>query len=254
MSVVLVDRPAPGVTRLTMNMPEKKNPVGAVMRDALLPVLQATLADDAARAIILAGAGGTFCSGGDVSTMHRMTPAEGRRRMKGSHPLVRALYEAGKPVVAAVEGHAVGAGAGVALLCDTIVMGEGAKFGIPFFRLGLVPDFGLLFTLPRRIGFGRARQLLLQGKMIDARECDRLGIVDRLVPDAEVQSAALEVAKTYTEQPPLAFAVAKRLLDSAPASLDMALEMEALAQGLCFAHADVEEGLTAFREKRKPKF
>lgn len=254
MSLVLVDRPAPGIARLTMNQPEKRNPIGGAMRDALAPVLREMLTDDAVRAIVLTGAGGVFCAGGDVSTMKRMSPADGRKRMKSSHPFVRLMAEADKPIVAAVEGFCVGAGAGLAILCDTVVMGESAKFGIPFFKLGLVPDFGLLYNLPRRIGLGPARQLLLHGRMIGAEEAGRLHIADRVVPDGDVQKIALEEAQSLAQHPSFAFSLAKRMLDTVPPSLDVALEMEAMSQGLAFAGPDVDEGVAAFMEKRKPRF
>jgi len=254
MSLVLIDQPAPGIRRFALNQPEKRNPIGGAMRDALSPLLREALGDDAVRGIVVTGAGGVFCAGGDVSTMKRMTPADGRKRMKSSHPFVRLMAEAEKPIVAAVEGFCVGAGAGLALLCDTVVMGESAKFGIPFFKLGLVPDFGLLYTLPRRIGLGPARQLLLHGRMIDAREAERLHVADRVVPDAQVQDAAVEEARSLAQHPPFAFGLAKRMMDTVPPSLDVALEMEAMSQGLAFAHTDVEEGIAAFMEKRKPRF
>jgi len=254
MTLVLIDRPAEGIARLTLNQPEKRNPIGGAMRDALMPILRDLLADESVRAIVLTGAGGVFCAGGDVSTMKRMTPADGRKRMKSSHPFVRLMAEADKPIVAAVEGFCVGAGAGLAILCDTVVMGESAKFGIPFFKLGLVPDFGLLYNLPRRIGLGPARQLLLHGRMIDAAEAGRLHIADRVVPDADVQKVALDEARSLAQHPSFAFSLAKRMLDTVPPSLDVALEMEAMSQGLAFAGPDVDEGVAAFMEKRKPRF
>jgi len=254
MALALLDKPEAGIWRISLNQPERRNPIGQAVREAVTPLWLEALAEDGCRAIVLTGAGGTFCAGGDIATMGRTEPAAARKRMKKGHHFTRLLYESEKPVVAAVEGHAVGAGAGLALLCDTVVMGQGAKFGIPFFKLGLVPDFGLLYTLPRRIGSGPAKQLLLHGRMIGADEALALGVVDRVVPDDQVQAAALEEARSLAQHPPFAMAVAKRLIDTMPGSLDQALEMEANAQAMCFAGPDVEEGVAAFKEKRKPRF
>src|SRR5690606_27786959 len=179
---------------------------------------------------------------------------EGRARMQSGHPFVRLLYESEKPVVAAVEGPAVGAGAGLALLCDAIVMGEGATIGFPFFRIGLVPDWGILHTLPRRVGAGRARQLLLHARVVKGREAYDWGLADFLVPDGEVLAEAERQARSLAAQPRQAFALVKRQLNRQPAALEDTLEWEALAQPLSFKTADHQEGRAAFLEKRRPDF
>ncbi len=251
---VLTDQPAAAVRRITINRPDKRNALGAHVRDQLMPVFADALADPEVRAIILTGAEGTFCSGGDISTMSRMEAPVARARMKASHRFVRQLAEAEKPIVAAVEGHAAGAGAGLTLLCDLVVLGEGAQISFPFFRIGLVPDYGILYNLPRRAGMGIARQALLLGTPFRGREAVQAGLADLAVPDAQVQDEALRVAQELASRPRHAIALAKQLLRTMPDSLDGALEMEALAQAVCFTGEEFVEGSAAFLAKRKPKF
>jgi 2-(1,2-epoxy-1,2-dihydrophenyl)acetyl-CoA isomerase len=174
--------------------------------------------------------------------------------MKANHRIVRQLAGSEKPVVAAIEGFAVGAGAGLAILADTVVAAEGATLGFPFFRVGLVPDYGLLFTLSRRIGEAKARQYLLYAKMVEAKEAVAVGLADELAPRGGAEALARERAKALAAMPPYAFAAAKRQLWLAPQSLEAALEAEALAQAACFTTADFAEGRAAFRDKRPPSF
>jgi 2-(1,2-epoxy-1,2-dihydrophenyl)acetyl-CoA isomerase len=252
--LVVTDRPAPAVARVMINKPERRNALGPEVRDALIPAIAAALADETVRAVVLCGANGVFCSGGDISTMKRLEASAGRARLKAHHQLVRLVAEAEKPVVAAVEGFAVGAGGGLALLADLIVMGQGAQIGFPFFRLGLVPDYGILYTLPKRVGIGVARQALLLGTMFSGAEALRTGLADRVVPDADVMAEAVQVAAEMGSHARTATALAKRLLATMPQSLEGALEMEALAQPLLITSDDFVEGTAAFMEKRKPRF
>jgi len=254
MAAVLVEGPEDGIAHLVLNQPEKRNPLTAEMRRGLTDAFAGLLADDRVRAIVIRGAGGTFCAGGDIATMTDFTAEQGRARLQDGHPFVRLLHGAEKPVVAAVEGFAVGAGAGLALLCDALVLGEGATVGFPFFRLGLAPDWGILHTLPRRVGFGRARQLLLHARMARGREAYDWGLADFLVPDAEVVAEAVRQATALAAQPRHAFALVKRQLNAQPASLEATLEWEAVAQSVSYLTDDHKEGRAAFREKRKPKF
>lgn len=254
MSLVIVEGPEEGIAQLALNLPEKRNALTAGLRAALKAGFEALAGDAAVRAIVIRGEGGAFCAGGDIATMQDFTPEQGRARMQSGHPFVRLLHDCEKPVVAAVEGAAVGAGAGLALLCDAIVVGEGATFGFPFFRLGLVPDWGILHTLPRRVGVGRARQLLLHARMLKGREAYDWGLADFLVPDGAAVAEAVRQAKSLAAQPHQAFALVKRQLNLQPVPLADTLEWEALAQPLAFKTADHQEGRAAFLEKRKPKF
>ena len=255
MDAVSLERHDGGVAAVTLNRPEKRNALSAEIRDGLTACLTEALADEAVRAIVVAGRDGTFCAGGDVSTMHETPdPISARRRMRSGHPVVRLLQHADKPVVAAVQGHAVGAGAGLALLCDTIVMGEGAVIGFPFFRIGLVPDWAILYTLPRRVGVGAAKQLLLGARMLQGPDALALSLADEVVPDGDVPGHALAAARRLGRQPRLAFAVTKQALHGHPMGFDEVLALEATAQPLARQTADHEEGRAAFMAKRSPRF
>jgi enoyl-CoA hydratase/carnithine racemase len=252
--VVTIDRGADGIARVALNRPEKRNALNEDLRTALIEALGAILPDPAVHAVVLTGEGGHFCAGGDIDSMSGLDAPAGRARMKANHRIVRLLAECEKPIVAAVEGFAVGAGAGLALLADTVIAAEGATIGFPFFRVGLIPDYGLLFTLARRVGEARARQCLLYARMIEAKEAVAVGLADELAPRGGAEAQARERAKTLAAMPPYAFAAAKRQLWLAPQSLEAALEAEALAQAACFTTADFAEGRAAFRDKRQPSF
>jgi enoyl-CoA hydratase/carnithine racemase len=223
------------------------------VREGLTAALEAALADGDVRAVVLAGAGGVFCAGGDVSLPLVGDPAEGRARMQGHQRIVRLLAEAEKPLVAAVEGWASGGGAGIGLLCDTIVAGTSARLGFPFLRGGLVPDYALALTLARRVGAGRARQLLLYGRSVDGARALELGLVDEVVDDELVQATAVERARELAAQPPHALALTKRLL-ARGTPLEGVLELELMAQSLSYLSPERAEGRAAFLEKRTPTF
>ncbi len=254
MLFVTVDTPAEGIRRIGLNRPEKRNALNPELRGALIEAVASALADAEVHAMLIAGNEGHFCAGGDIDSMAGLTPEAGRARMKSNHVLVRLIAESEKPVVAAVRGYAVGAGAGLAMLADTVVLGEGATLGFPFFRVGLVPDYGLLYSLPRRVGLARARQMLLYARMLKGADAMAAGLADEMVADDEVEKLALERARELAAMPPHAFALAKRQLGLWPTSLDSALEMEAMAQAACFNTAEFAEGRAAFQEKRAPDF
>lgn len=251
--LVLVDRPAERVARIGLNRPERRNALNNELREAFVAAAEDALGDDDVRALIITGAGGHFCGGGDLTSMPETTRAM-RARLKTGHRAVRLLLNSEKPVLAAIEGHAAGAGASIALLADVIMMGRSAHISIPFFKVGLIPDWGMLHTLPRRIGAARARQAILQARSYDAEEALAIGLVDRVVDDDEVPAAAVEQASILAALPPHAFAILKQQLAAMPAPLDTALEMEALAQSICITGEEFAEGAAAFKAKRKPVF
>jgi enoyl-CoA hydratase/carnithine racemase len=252
--VVNVDRGADGIARVALNRPDKRNSLNEELRTALIETLGELLGDPAVQALVLTGEGGTFCAGGDIDTMAGLDAPAGRTRMKNNHRIVRLLAQAEKPVVAAVEGFAVGAGAGLALLADTVVAAEGSTIGFPFFRVGLVPDYGLLFTVARRVGDARARQLMLYARMVAAKDAVAMGLADEFSSKGAAEALARERAAALAAMPPYAFAAAKRQLWLAPQSLEAALEAEALAQAACFTTSEFAEGRAAFRDKRPPNF
>ena len=252
--VLTIDRPAEEIARIGLNRPEKRNALDPELRLALIDGIEAVLEDSSVRAVILAGNGGHFCAGGDIASMEGLDAAAGRARMKSNHRMVRLIADAEKPVVAAIEGYAVGAGAGIALLADTVVLAETGAIGFPFFKVGLIPDYAILHTLPRRVGAARARQILLYARMLRGAEAVEAGLADELAPEGGAEAVALERARELAAMPALAFALAKQQIGLAPASLETALEMEALGQASNFTTADFAEGRAAFREKRAPDF
>jgi 2-(1,2-epoxy-1,2-dihydrophenyl)acetyl-CoA isomerase len=197
------------------------------------------------------GAGGTFCSGGDISGMDVSDQLGGRERMRRTHRLIRLMVAGRIPLVAAVEGWCVGAGLSIACACDTIVAAEDARFMAGFGKVGLIADLGLPFTLPARIGAGRARQMFLYGAQLDAQQAERMGLVDDVVPRGLALATALEKARFLAAQAPLPIALTKQILAE---GLDRALEDERSFQTDCFLSPDHAEGKAAFLEKRAPSF
>ena len=254
MTLITVETVADGVRRIGLNRAEKRNALNPSLRDALIEVFEAASSDETVHAIVITGNGGHFCAGGDIDSMEGLTPQTGRDRMKVNHRMVQLMAGIEKPIIAAVSGYAVGAGAGIALLADTVVIGNNATIGFPFFRVGLVPDYGIFFSLPRRVGVARARQILLYARMIRGKDAYDIGLADELVSDDEVEARAVVRAQELAAMPPHAFAIAKRQLGLWPTSLEAALEMEAMAQAACFSTSEFAEGRDAFREKREPNF
>jgi 2-(1,2-epoxy-1,2-dihydrophenyl)acetyl-CoA isomerase len=254
MTIVVSEIAAPGIARIAINRPDKRNAVSPEARNALIEAVGAALTDASVRAIVIGSTAGHFCAGGDIDSMIDLDVASGRTRMKDNHRLVRVLAEAEKPIVAGVEGFAMGAGAGMALLCDSIVLAESGALGFPFFRIGLTPDYGILFTLARRVGGARARQILLRAQMLKGKDAVDMGLADELVADGGAEARAIELAQELGDMPPHAFALTKRHLAMEPQTLEAALEMEALSQSLAFVGDELTEGRAAFAEKRKPKF
>ena len=254
METLVLDRPADGVARLTLNRPEKRNAVDAGLRTALAQAVEELGQDPGIRALVLTGAGGHFSAGGDTSTMGDMDGPAARRRMKSGHRLVSALAGLDKPVVAAVEGSAFGAGASLMLLADLILAGRGARIGFPFLKIGLVPDWAMLHTLPRRVGLSRARRLIYFTETVPAPEAEAMGLVDLLCEDGAVQDEAVALAGRLAALPAHAFAATKRQFALFPTHLDAALEGETLAQSLLWVGEEFAEGLRAAREKRPPRF
>ena len=254
MELVQVERHPRGIARVVMNHPDARNALGEALRGELLATLSKLLIDRATRVVIIASALKDFSVGGDLSRMDKLTdPKAGRQRLLSAHALARLLLATEKPLIAEVRGHAAGAGAGLALACDTIVMGDNANIGLAFFRVGLVPDFAIAHTLPRRLGLAQARQALLYARSYRGTQAGEIGLADDVVADAEVAARAMKRALELAAQPSLALGLTKRMLEQADDAMAV-LDFEATAQPVCFASEDFTEGLAAFREKRPPLF
>lgn len=251
------------ILTITLNQPEKRNPVSDQrVVDALCDAFIAADADLSVRCVILTGAGSAFSSGGDLKAMKAGTglrtvlPAQTRRNYKTGIQKLPLMFEALEvPVIAAVNGPAIGAGCDLACMCDIRIAGESAKFAESFVKLGIVPGDGGAWLLPRAIGFSRATELALTGDMLSADEALACGLVSRVVPDAELLSAARAVADKIAANPPHAVRMTKRLLrQSHNASLANILEMSAAMQAVAHATKDNDEAIDAFIERRSPNF
>lgn len=236
---------------LTLDYPARRNAFAMPIRVGLIAALEKAQSDKDIRAIVVTGAGGHFCSGGDISGMDVKSAMEGRERMRISHQLIRLMVMGSVPIVAAIEGYCVGAGLSLACACDTIVAAEDARLGAGFGRIGLMADLGLPHTLPLRVGQGRARQILLYHNQMTATEAERIGLVDQVVPKGHALQAALEKARFLAEQAPAPMALTKQMLGE---GLDRALEQERHFQATLFMTEDFAEGRAAFLGKRQPQF
>jgi len=243
------------VAVVTIRDPARRNALSAPIRAGLIEAFTTLMrGDDDCRAILLTGAGGSFCSGGDISTMEGMGSFSGRARLQAGHALVRLMVRGEKPIVAAVEGYAFGAGFSLALLCDHVVAARDARFGAAFGKLGLMPDMGLLWTLPQRVGIGKARRLMMLSEPLTAEEAAGLGIVGTLAEPGAVAAAAMAKARAFADAAPLPNGITKAALAAWPLPLDQMLDHEAQGQGVLFGTEDLQEGLKAFYEKRAPRF
>ncbi len=242
------------VVTITMNRPRRKNAANSVMWEELSDVVRALHSADEVRAVVLTGAGGDFCSGADVSG------EETRSRhmlhsMRHIGDLCLSLQRLAQPTVAKVRGVAAGAGLNMALACDLVIAAEGARFSEIFARRGLVVDFGGSWLLPRLVGMHRAKELVLLADIIDAAEADRIGLVNRVVPEAELDATVDSIAARLAAGPPIALAMSKRLLNNSfDVTLEQALDDEGLAQTVTFTTEDVAEAMSAFIDKRDPVF
>ena len=244
-----------GATRLIwLNQVERRNALSPPLRTLLTKELSAAMADTDIAAIVIAGCGQNFCAGGDLSTMKDVSAPMGRTRMEHASALMRIIVEGPKPVIAAVEGFAVGAGLSLASACDLVVAGDGAKFSLPFGKIGLIPDLGSLFTLPARIGMGRTKWLLMTQRMIDAAQAEDWGLVEQIVDSGSAVSAAIDLAREVSNGAPLSNTYSKQLLARLPLGFSEFLAAERDAQAILFASDDLKEGAGAFFEKRTPQF
>jgi 2-(1,2-epoxy-1,2-dihydrophenyl)acetyl-CoA isomerase len=244
------------VATITLDRPDALNALTVPVKLALRDALGSLAGNRSVRAVILTGAGRAFCAGQDLAEREQPDAAplevEVRERY---NPIIRALRSMGQPVIAAVNGVAAGAGASLAFACDLRIAAEEARFVLAFGRIGLVPDSGATWFLPRIVGPAKAAELALVGDAVDATEALRIGLVSRVVPGEQLMAEARSIAGRLADGAPLALSLTKEALHrSLTIDLDQALEGEAKLQGIAGASADHAEGLAAFREKRAPRF
>ncbi|MER5938505.1 enoyl-CoA hydratase [Streptomyces sp. NPDC001928] len=247
------------VCRITLNRPDALNAITPDQRERLIQLLAEASADPAVRAVVLTGTGRGFCAGADLrggSAAGERVPGDVARTIRlGAQRLIAAVLDCEKPVIAAVNGTAAGLGAHLALACDLVLAAESARFIEVFVRRGLVPDGGGAYLLPRLIGPQRAKELMFFGDALGAAEAERLGLVNRVLPDGELDKTARAWAERLATGPTRALALTKQLVN---ASLDSdratAFAAEAAAQEINMTTEDAREGVASFVERREPRF
>lgn len=236
---------------LTLNLPKKRNAVSRAMCEAMLAELDKAGGDPDIRAVVITGAEGTFSAGGDFDDMSQRSIEGWRNHFEHVVRLPRRLITYSKPIIAAVEGWAVGAGLSLACCCDMIVAADNARFAYGFDKVGVLPDMGLVYTLPKRVGVVRARQIMLWGESFTAEKALVDGLVDELSLAGQALERALMLAEAVANGPPLPTAYLKSFLAE---DLDRALAFEKDCASVIFTSADHAEGMAAFKAKRSPHF
>jgi 2-(1,2-epoxy-1,2-dihydrophenyl)acetyl-CoA isomerase len=244
-----------GVAVVTLNRPDKLNALNDAMYNRLTEVFTGFQTDDAVRTVVLTGAGRGFCSGSDVTTFANAAPVAGRRRMQSRHAMINAIFNLEKPVIAATRGATVGIGFAMAMACDLIIASDTTKFSQIFNKIGLVPDGGSIFFLTQRLGMARAKELVYTARMLPAQEAAEWGLINRVVPDADLEKEALVMANELANKATFAIALAKKMFQGMyTPTLETHLEQENLCQYTVKLTEDHAEGLLAFKEKRAAKF
>jgi 2-(1,2-epoxy-1,2-dihydrophenyl)acetyl-CoA isomerase len=239
-----------GVATLTLNRPAQRNALDAVMRSELTAALGAARRDRGVYALVLAGAGGAFCAGGDIRGAE-----EGRNRMLDLHLWVEELINFDRPVIAAVDGPAFGAGFAIALAADFVLATPRARFCLSFLKLGLIPDCGVFYTLPRIVGVQRAKELAFSAREIGAEEASRLGIVSEIHDPETIAERARKIALSFTGASLTALSITKRAFNASfDSGLGALLEMEATGQGVARSSEYHRNAAAAFLNKEAPPF
>jgi 2-(1,2-epoxy-1,2-dihydrophenyl)acetyl-CoA isomerase len=244
------------VATITLDRPDALNALTVALKQELLAAFAAVAADDALRAVVLTGAGRAFCAGQDLRERLEpdAVPLADEIRLR-YNPLIRAMRGLPKPIIGAINGIAAGAGASLAFACDIRIAAEGASFLLAFGRVGLIPDSGATWLLPRLVGGAKAAELALMSEPLGAADAERFGLVARVVPGDALLAEARAMAVRLAAGAPRAIALTKAALDASwDASLEAQLEAEAVLQGIAGSTADHAEGIAAFLERRPPRF
>jgi len=245
-----------GIGMITLNRPKALNALNSELLKELNGLLDEIAQDDSVKVVVITGSGDkSFVAGADIAEMQSMSPMEGRAFGKFGQAIFNKLENIPQPVIAAVNGFALGGGCELAMACDIRIASDRAKFGQPEVSLGIVPGFGGTQRLPRLIGKGRAKELLYTADMINAEEAYRIGLVNKIVPADELLSTTKELAEKIMARAQVAVQLCKAAVNTGmDIDLESGIAYEAEVFGLCFASADQKEGMSAFVGKRKPNF
>ena len=249
-----------GIATITLNRPDVRNALSDEMSAEIGIAFESLAADNEVRAAVFCGAGKAFCAGGDIRGLKELaeeqTVLETRDGLRNnSMRALKAITTLEKPVIAMVRGPAVGAGCNLALICDLVIASEDAVFGEVFTRVGLASDWGGTYIVPRLVGMAKAKELFFLGKIIDAREAERIGLISQVVPDEKLEETAYGLARKLADGPTRAIGMLKVQLNNTwGKDLLSVLESESSAYGMLSHTEDHKEGLEAFLEKRPPKF
>jgi len=253
-----LDRPASGVVRLTLDNPDMRNAMSEEMTASWVRAIDDLAGDRSVRVVVVTGEGSAFCSGGDTGWVSSEPDASVDHLRNRMVPFYRAWLSIRKlevPTIAAINGHAIGAGLCLALACDIRYAARGAKLGVPFVKLGMHAGMAGTYLLPNVVGAAHARDLLLTGRVVDSEEALRIGLVSRVLEGATFSAEVLDVARDIAATAPIATRLTKiALVDGGHADFESALQWESLAQPMTLATSDLQEGVRASRERRAPDF
>ncbi len=255
-STIMFDVPEQGIGRLTLNRPDQYNALNRALTEEASEVLTDFAANDELQVMILTGSGESFSAGGDLAWLLEADDDQKKRDIvHRAGELISTLDGMEKPLLAAVNGVAAGAGTALALACDMIIASESARFAPNFVNIGAVPDSGASWYLPRAVGYHKAAELMLTGRLIKAEEALGMGIFNRVVPAAALEKETLDLARRISNGPREAIRSIKKMLKmSRFNSLDSQLDIEADLQVMAWSHPEFAEGVKAFLERRPPKF
>ena len=246
-----------GIATIKINRPEAMNSLDGKTYEELGQAIEDVRVDKDIRVVIITGSGKAFCAGLDLkyaASMVRMTPPDVRAFIRNIQQIF-SLERLEKPVIAAVNGYAMGNGCDIALACDFRIASENAQFEMTYTKLGLIPDLGGTFRLPRLIGVPKAKELIFTGERVDAKEAEKIGLVTKVVPADKLDSEVNEFAKKLAKGAPIAIGLAKMAINNGIGTdIRSAMEYEVYCQSICMQTKDVVEAMTAFMSKREPKF
>ena len=243
------------ICTVKLSRPEVRNALGLEMREELKDFFTVIKDRDDVKVIVLTGEGNAFSAGGDLSALKEVDAVSGRKRLQSGHEMIQSILNLEKPVIAAINGPAAGAGVSLALACDMIIASRSSILIQSFVQVGLIPDLGSIYFLPRLVGRHRALELMFLGEKITAQQAHNIGIINRVVETEALMDEVNALALKLAEGPDMALGLMKKLVNkSVLADINETFELEGFAQGMCFESSNFKEGVHAFFEKRKPIF